>query len=49
MREKGKTLMAMKDLFGPERSKQYFKFIENNFKLGQDAIIEKWIEKKECQ
>jgi hypothetical protein len=34
----------MKELFGSSRAKNYFKFIEGNFSIGRDAIIEKWIE-----
>ena len=44
MKLKGKILIDMKDLFGVERSKEYFRFIEANFELGREAIIEKWLE-----
>ena len=44
MRQKGKILIEMKELFGAEKSKEYFKFIEANFKLGRDKIIEKWLD-----
>ena len=44
MKKKGKILIDMKDLFGPERSKEYFRFIEENFAQGRNAIIEKWLE-----
>lgn len=33
----------MKDLFGNDKSKELFKFIEENFDLGQEKIVEKWI------
>ena len=46
LREKGKILMQMKDLFGEEKSKELFKFIEENYDLGQDKIVEKWIVKE---
>ena len=35
--------MEMKELFGEEKSKDLFKFIEENYDLGQDRIVEKWI------
>ena len=43
IREKGKILIEMKELFGEEKSKELFKFIEENFHLGQEKIVEKWI------
>ena len=43
LREKGRILMQMKELFGQERSKELFKYIEENFELGQEKIVEKWI------
>lgn len=43
IREKGRILMNMKEIFGAERSNTYFKFIEQNFELGEAGIIEKWI------
>ena len=35
--------MQMKDIFGKDRSSEYYKFIEENMELDEDAIIEKWI------
>ena len=43
IREKGKNLIEMKELFGDDKSKELFKFIEENFELGQEKIVEKWI------
>lgn len=43
-RNKGKIFLQMKDLFGNQNAKEYFKFIEANYELGQEAIIQKWIE-----
>ena len=43
IREKGKILIEMKELFGEDKSKELFKFIEENFELGQERIVEKWI------
>ena len=36
--------MEMKEIFGNERSAEYFKFINENFQEGEAAIIEKWIQ-----
>jgi hypothetical protein len=47
MRTKGKILLQMKDLFGNEDSKAYYKFIEENFELGEEQIIQKWIQMKQ--
>ena len=44
MRTKGKTLIMMKEMFGVEQSKEYFDFINKNYALGQEGIIQKWIE-----
>ena len=44
MKEKGKILLLMKELFGDQDSKKYFSFIEKNFDLGQEQIIEKYIQ-----
>lgn len=44
IREKGRILLEMKDIFGEDKTKELFKFIEANFSLGQEKIIEKWIE-----
>ena len=38
--------MEMKELFGDEKSKELFNFIEVNFELGQDKMVEKWIVKE---
>ena len=38
-REKGRILMEMKEIFGNERSAQYFKFITENFHEGEAGII----------
>ena len=35
--------MEMKEIFGSERSAEYFKFITENFHEGEAGIIEKWI------
>ena len=35
--------MEMKEIFGDNKSAEIFKFIEQNFQLGQEKIIEKWI------
>lgn len=43
IREKGKIFIEMKELFGEDKSKELFKFIEENFELGQEKIVEKWI------
>jgi hypothetical protein len=34
----------MKEIFGMERSKEYYKFIEANFHLGKDRVLEQWID-----
>jgi hypothetical protein len=34
----------MKEIFGEDKTKELFKFIEANFSLGQEKIIEKWLE-----
>lgn len=47
IREKGKILMQMKQIFGPERSSEYYKFINEHFEEGEDAILEKWIKTHE--
>jgi len=36
--------MEMKEIFGAKRGKEYYQFIEDNFKDGKDQIIEKWIQ-----
>ena len=33
----------MKEIFGPKRAAEYFKFINDNFSEGEANIIEKWI------
>ena len=45
MRAKGKILLTMKQLFGEGNGKEYFQFINEHFALGEEAIIQKWIEK----
>ena len=35
--------MNMIDLFGPERSSEYMKFVDKNFALGEEKIIDLWI------
>jgi len=42
-RTKGAILMNMIDLFGPERSAEYMKFVDKNFALGEEQIIDHWI------
>ena len=42
MREKGKILLKMKEIYGNEEAKIYYKFIEENFELGEERIIQKW-------
>lgn len=44
IREKGRILIEMKEIFGDDKTKELFKFIEENYKLGQEKIVEKWIE-----
>ena len=44
MRRKGKILLTMKEMFGDGNGKEYFKFIEDNFQLDEQAILDKWIE-----
>ena len=38
--------MEMKEIFGSEKAADIFKFIDKNFDLGQERIIELWIEKE---
>lgn len=42
--EKGKMLEALIGLFGGQNVKEYFELIEQHFSLGQEAIINKWLE-----
>jgi len=44
MRTKGRVLLTMKEMFGEGNGKEYFKFIEQNFNLGEQGILNKWIE-----
>lgn len=44
MRTKGKMLLTMKEMFGEGNGKEYFKFIEANFALGEQEILNKWIQ-----
>jgi len=44
LREKGQILIQMKDIFGEEKSKEYYQFIEKNFQQGAEKIIQMWIE-----
>ncbi len=36
--------MKMVDIFGPNKKKQYMKFIDNNYEQGEDKVIMLWIE-----
>lgn len=40
---KGGIMMKMIELFGPDRSADYLKFIDKHFNLGEEQIIDLWI------
>ena len=40
---KGAIMMNMIELFGPERTADYMKFIDKHFALGEEQIIDLWI------
>jgi len=40
---KGGIMMNMIELFGPDRSADYLKFIDKHFNLGEEQIIDLWI------
>ena len=42
-RAKGGIMMNMVELFGPERTADYMKFIDKHFALGEEQIIDLWI------
>ena len=42
-RVKGGIMMNMVELFGPERTADYMKFIDKHFALGEEQIIDLWI------
>lgn len=45
---KGKIMLKLKELFGEDRSPEYFYFVENNWQKGFESVIELWIQ-KECK
>lgn len=44
VREKGRLLDEMKEIFGKDQEKELYQFIDKNFSLGQEAIVQQWIE-----
>ena len=42
--EKGKILETLIGLFGGYNLKEYLELIEQHFSLGQEAIINRWLE-----
>lgn len=46
VREKGAIMIQMIELFGDNKSKEYFKFIQENFSQGKEKIIQLWLDQR---
>lgn len=46
VRKKGAILIKMNDIFGKEGVKDYMKFIDQHFSIGEELIIPLWLESK---